>query len=262
MRAEHAAELHTGPTRSISFIFFNVKKGLLAEHPKLREALSLAVDREVIATKVDPRGQEPAYSFVPPAVTGYKIQPYGWRDEKMASRIERARALFAEEGYDAAHPLHVAISYATSDDQRKVLLAVAAMWKTALGVETTLAAEEWRVLVSAIEQADFEISGYGRSSSTDDPGLFLEPFLTDAGANSDTGYANPAYDALISAGDQSATTTERFERLEQAEALMLADYPVIPLSYGVNNRLVSPRVSGLPDAIGYPQTRYIKVSGP
>jgi oligopeptide transport system substrate-binding protein len=262
MRAERAAEFHSGPWLSVSFISFNVRKGLFADHPKLREALSLAVDREVIAAKVDPRGQQPAYSFVPPAVTGWAPQPYDWRDRPMAERIARARSLLAEEGYDAAHPLHVTISYSTGEEQRKVLLAVAAMWKSGLGVETTLANQEWRSLIATLEQWDFEISAYGRSNSTNDPGLFLEPFLSTAGENSDTGYANPAFDALMNQGDQAATEGERFVLLEKAEALMLADYPLIPTFFGAINRLVSPRVSGLPDGIGYPQTRYIRISAP
>jgi len=262
VRENRAGEFRSGHLLGIGFLFFNLKKGPFAGHPKLREALSLAVDRETLADKIDARGEAPAYGWIPPVVPGYVPPLYAWHTDPMAARIERARALMAEEGYGPDHPLSVTISYPTRDESRKTLLAIAAMWKSALGVQVKLDNQEWRVFVAAMEQWDFEIGLLGRNSETPDPGILLEPFLSNAGENSDTGYANPAFDELDREAEAATDPATRFALLARAEAMMLADYPVVPLSYPTINRLVSPRVHGWRDDEAYPQSRYIKLAAP
>lgn len=261
-RANHAGDLHSGPILGLGFLFFNLKKGPFVAHPKLREALSLAIDRETLADKIDARGEQPAYGWVSPVIPGYTPAVYDWKALPMAARIARAKALLAEEGYGPGHPLTVTISYPTRDESRKTLLAIAAMWKSGLGVEVKLSNQEWRVFIATLEQWDFEIGLLGRSSEVRDPGVLLEPFRSDAGENSDTGYANPAFDALDIQGERAPDAAARYRLLEQAEALMLADYPVIPLSYAAVNRLVSPRLADWRNDEAYPQSRYIRLAKP
>jgi oligopeptide transport system substrate-binding protein len=261
-KAEHPEALHSGTTLANRFIFFNVKSGRFAGHPKLREALSLAVDREALAEKVDRRGEPPAYAWTAAVIPGYQPPAYEWRSLPVAARLERARKLLAEEGYGPDHPLAVTINYPTREDARRSLLAVANMWKTGLGVEVTLANEEWRVLIAREAQFDFEIGWIGRVSNLLDAGLFLECFTSSAGGNSDTGYANPEFDRLMTAAEQVPEGAARNHLLEQAEAVMLADYPVVPLTFYVVNRLVSPKLKGMPDSVGYPQSRYLSFAGP
>jgi oligopeptide transport system substrate-binding protein len=262
-KAEHAAELHSGATLGVRYLFFNVKSGRFAGHPKLREALALALDREVIAEKVDRRGETPAYGWTPPAVIpGYTPPVYDWQGEPMAARLERARKLLAEEGFGPDHPLAVTINYPTRDDTRRTLLAVANMWKTGLGVEVTLSNEEWRVFIARQEQFDFEIGALARTQTQPDAGIFLEPFLGSAGGNSDTGYANPEFDRLMTDAEHASDPAARSGALHQAEALMLADYPVALLTFDRLNRLVSPRLKGVPDGITYPQSRYLSFATP
>jgi oligopeptide transport system substrate-binding protein len=257
-----AAELHSGAVLGIRYLFFNLKSGKLAPHPKLREALSLAVDREALADKVAARGEQPAYGWVTPVIPAYRTQAYAWQAMPMAERIARARSLLAEEGYGPDHPLAVTISYGTEEVTRKTLLAIASMWKSALGVEVTLSNQEWRVYVAAVEQWDFEIGNLARSTELADPSILLEPFLSDAGANSDTAYANPGFDALLAQAEASGDPPARLRLLERAEAMMLADYPAIPLSYTSVNRLVTPRIRDWRDGDAFPQTRNIKLAPP
>ena len=175
-RENRASELRCGPEFGIRFLFFNVKSGRFAGHPKLREALSLAIDREALADKVAARGELPAYGWVPPVAPNYQPQAYAWQAMPMAERIERARSLLREEGYGPDHPLAVTISYPTDEITRKVLLAVANMWKNSLGIEVKLSNQEWRVYVAAVEQWDFEIGTFARSTGLLDPSILLEPF--------------------------------------------------------------------------------------
>lgn len=261
-KAEHPEVLHSGTDLANKFIFFNVKSGRFAGHPKLREALSLAIDREVLTGKVDRTGEPPAYAWTAPVIPGYQPPAYEWRSLPMAARLERARKLLAEEGYGLDHPLAVTINYPTRDDARRSLLAVANMWKTGLGIDVTLSNEEWRVFIAREAQFDFEIGWIGRVQEMPDAGIFLEPFTSSAGGNSDTGYANPDFDRLLTTAEQTLDGAARNHLLEQAEAIMLADYPVAPLSFRRINRLVSPKLKGVPDGVGYPQSRYLSFAGP
>ncbi|MEI9984445.1 MAG: peptide ABC transporter substrate-binding protein [Aliidongia sp.] len=258
-RTERPDEMHSAPALGLRFLFFNVKSGKFAGHPKLREALSLAIDRDVLADKIDKRSELPAYGWLPPVIPDYRPASYDWRAMPMAARLDRARALLAEEGYGPDHPLSVTINYATREDIRRSLLAIGNMWKTGLGVEVTLANEEWRVFIAREEQFDFEIGYLGRSQEIPDAGIFLEPFLSSAGGNSDTGYANPDFDRLLAEAN-SKEGAARNRTLEQAEAMMLADYPIAPLTFLAVNRLVSPKVKGLHDGAGYPQSRYLSLA--
>jgi len=261
-RENHAAELHSGQILGLGFLFFNLKKGPFAGHPKLREALSLGIDRETLAGKVDARGEPPAYGWVAPVIPGYTPAVYDWKTLPMSARIARAKALLAEEGYGPDHPLTVTIRYPTRDESRKTLLAIAAMWKSSLGVEVTLTNQEWRVFIATMEQWDFEIGLLARSSEIRDPGILLEPFMSNAGENSDTGYANPAFDALDVQGEQAPDAATRYRLLAQAEALMLADYPVVPLTYAGVNRLVSQHLADWRNDEAFPQSRYIRLAKP
>ena len=236
---------------------------MFSEHPKLREALSLAIDRETLADKVRARGERPAYGWVAPVIPGYTPATYDWKSMPMAARVARAKALLAEEGYGPDHPLAVTISYPTADETRKDLLAISAMWKSALGVETKLANQEWRVYIAAMEQADFEIGHLGRSSELRDATILLEPFLGNAGENSDTFYANPAFDALDLEAERAPDVAAHNALLNQDRGgVMLADYPVIPLTFAMVNRLVSPQLAGWRDDEAYPQSRYIRLAKP
>ncbi|HEV2675953.1 MAG TPA: peptide ABC transporter substrate-binding protein, partial [Aliidongia sp.] len=104
-RKEMAPELHVGDTDGLWYLFFNMKKGILAEHKGIREALSLAVDRQTIVTKIDPRGQKPAYAMVPTVMPDYTPQSYDWQASSYADRLARAKQLMATAGYGPDHPL-------------------------------------------------------------------------------------------------------------------------------------------------------------
>ena len=255
-RKEMASVLHSGDTDVLWYLFFNMKKGVLAEHKEIREALSLAVDRQTIVDKIDPRGQKPAYAMIPAVMPGYTPQPYDWQAMSQAERLARAKQLMAAAGYGPDHPLKLTLSYTTSDDTRTYLLALGAMWKP-IGVDISLDNMEWQVYQVKIRQQDYEIGILSEVPEFDDPTEYLIPYRTDAGLYNHCGYANPAFDALMDKAAQATDLAIRRGALEAAERTVLGDYALVPLQFGIANFLVTPRLNGWHDGQPYPQTRYL-----
>ena len=127
---------------------FNLTRPPFKDNPKLREALTLAIDRDIITDKVTGAGEKPAYSFVAPGINGYDnyVPEYATLDK--AARIEKAKKLYEEAGYSKDKPLKVDLLYNTSENHKKIAVAVAAMWKQNLGVQTNLTNQEWKVFLN------------------------------------------------------------------------------------------------------------------
>jgi oligopeptide transport system substrate-binding protein len=253
-----AAQLHAGDVFGQQALLFDMKNGPFVSHPKLREALSLAVDRDVIVSKIIPEGEKPAYSVVPPAISAYTPQMYAWKDQPIAERLARAKQLIAEEGYGPDHPFKFEITYTTNEQSRTLLLAIAAMWKP-LGVEVTLQNQEWQVLEATLRQKNYAMVPLGGIVTYDDAMQFLEPYRITSTDQNTIGYANPAYDKLLAAASIATEIEARSDLMQQAEALILADYAEIPLYYSTVNMLVSPKVGGWVDNNPYQQSQYLSL---
>jgi len=242
-------ELHVSPQLSIYYYGFNLTRPPFRDDPGLRRALSLVIDRERLTSAVTGLGEAPAYSWVPPGVANYTPQQFDYVATPLEERVAEARELYRRSGYSGARPLKVEIRYNSGEVHNRLAVAVAAMWKEALGVETTLYAEEFRALLQTI-QARKETQVFRSSWVGDynDAFTFAQLHLSSFGINL-TGYSNPAYDALLDEAMRTADPLRRRALLEEAERLMLADHPVLPLYFYVNKHLVKPYVVGWTDNI-------------
>ena len=110
-------------------------------------ALVLAVDRQILADKVAQFGEQPSYALVPPGIDGYVPFSPEYADWTQEERNHEARRLYEQAGYSEERPLRIEIRYNTSENHKKMALAVASMWKQVLGVNTTLVNEEFRVFL-------------------------------------------------------------------------------------------------------------------
>jgi oligopeptide transport system substrate-binding protein len=251
-------ELHSGDVFGQYALLFDMKKGPFVGHPKLREALSLAVDRDLIVTKIMPQGQKSGYSLVPTVISDYTPPQYDWKNQPMAERIARAKKLFAEEGYGPDHPFTFEITYTTDEQARTLLLAIAAMWKP-LGVEVTLQNQEWQVYETTLRQKNYAMAPLGGIVSYDDPMQFIEPYVSTSTDQNTIGYSNPAYDKLSAAASVAPDIKTRSDLIQQAERIILADYAEIPLFYSAVNMLVSPKIGGWHNSNPYIQSRYLSL---
>ena len=246
---ERPDELRVAPTLSVYFYGFNLTHPALGGKPKLREALSLAIDREELAHKVLARGEAPAYSFVPPGTNNYEPPRLPYADMSTAERHQRARQLYAEAGYDEENPFEIEVRYNTSDTHRRIAVAIQHMWREVLGVEAELINEEFRSLIANVTaKQNTEIFRLNWRGVYNDAYAFLDIFETDHPSNF-FAYGNEDYDELLARAAQQTEPLPRREYMEQAERVMLADLPVIPLYFYVSKHLVASNIRGWQDNI-------------
>lgn len=249
IKAEHGDELHIAPQLNIYYYGFNLSKPPFRDNLALRQALSMAIDREVLVEKVVGRGETPAYSWVPPGVNDYEPATFSYAQLSQKERNQIARRLYAEAGYSEESPLQLELRYNTSDSHRKVALAIQSMWRDALGFEVELVNEEFQVLLANIRAK--EVTQIFRSSwvgDYNDAHTFLNILQSRNPANV-PGYVSDEYDALLQQAAEQVNLDRRRLFLEEAELAMLVDHPAIPIYFYVSKHLVSPRVAGWGDNV-------------
>lgn len=259
LRANLPEELHIAPYLG-SYVFgFNTTQPPFRDAPKLRKALALALDREILTSKISGAGELPAYSWVPP-VSGYTQQIPDWAGWTQAERNAEAQRLYSSAGYSASRPLRMQLLYNTESNHRRLAVAMAAMWREVLGVETELLNQEWQVfLQTRRSRLDTQLFRYGWIGDYNDPYTFAEILESRHGLN-DMGYSNPRYDALLAAAAREADPARRMDTLAEAERVMLEDMPIIPLYFYVSKKMVKPWVAGLePNIMDHHHSRHLRI---
>jgi len=248
IKANLAAELHIAPQLNTYYYGFNLARAPFKDRPQLRRSLSLVIDREKLAERVLRVGELPAYGWVPPGIHGYTPQSFDYRGTPLPQRIAEARRLYAAAGYSARNALTIELRYNDGEIHTKLALAVASMWKEALGIETRLVAVEFKSLLQDIDRGDVEIFRSSWVGDYNDAYTFAQYLKSDFGINLPR-YKNPQYDELLAEAASEVDVAARRRLLEQAERLMLADHPLMPLYFYVNKHLVKPYVTGWYDNV-------------
>jgi ABC-type oligopeptide transport system substrate-binding subunit len=249
LREEYPDELRVAPSLGIYYYGFNLVKPPFKDNARIREALSLAVDRERIVASITGRGEAPAFSFVPPGVANYEPRRLEFADQSQERRNAHARRLIAQAGYGPDNPLQIELRFNTNDLHRRIALAVQAMWKEELGVETELINEEFQVLLANMRAA--EVTQVFRSSwlgDYNDAHTFLS-IMQDGHASNMPRYSNDEFDALMQSAATQTNPDLRRSYLEEAERVLLSDHAVIPIYFLVSKHLVSPAVRGWGDNV-------------
>ena len=237
-------QLQIEPTLGVYYYGLNVRRAPFKDAPELRQALSMAIDREVIVDKITRGGEIPAYGWIPPAVDGYEGARFEWADLPADEREARARELYREAGYSEDEPLQLEIRYNSNEANKKIASVIQAMWRRVLGAEVELRNEEWKVFLDAVRSGrDTEAYRLAWIGDYDDPNTFFELMNSGFGLNG-TGYASDAYDRLQEKQAHMPDGAERDEVMHAAEARLLADSPVIPIYFYTSKYLVKPYVTG------------------
>jgi len=244
LQRHYPDELVVSPWMGSYFFGFNLNREPFADNPSLRMALNLAIDRLILTDKVAQFGEQPSFSLVPPGMDGYVPFVPEYADWTQEEREHEARRLYEQAGYSQERPLRVEIRYNTSENHKKMALAVASMWKQVLGVNTTLVNEEFRVfLQNRAQKTVTEVFRAGWVSDYNDPYSFLEMFRTGHGRN-DYGYSNSTFDALLDQIGMERVRARRERLMFEAERLLMADHVIIPVYTYVTKRLVSRQLRG------------------
>lgn len=240
LRRKYPQALRVAPWFGTYFLGINTTDPRLKD-VRLRKALALAIDRSILARDVLGGGETPAYTWVPP-ISGYSSAVPEWAQWSQQRREREAQRLLAESGGE--QPLRIELLYNTRDRDQRVVTAVAAMWRRVLGVETVLRNEEWKVYLDSRRQLEeTEVFRSGWIGDYADPYAFAEILHSTHGMN-EFGWRNSRYDALLHAAATAGTPRQRYQLLREAETIVLAELPVIPLFHYSKARLVSERVGG------------------
>ncbi|MCB1668515.1 MAG: peptide ABC transporter substrate-binding protein [Pseudomonadales bacterium] len=231
--------LHAKPYLGNYYYRFNTKQPHLRDK-RVRRALAMAIDREQIVAHVTKGSELPADTFTPPDTLGYSAKP------GFEFNPEKARRLMADAGYpDGKGFPATELLYNTSEGHRKIAVAIQQMWNKYLGINITLNNQDWKVYLDSVENGDYTIARAGWIGDYVDPNTFLDMWVT-GGGNNLTGWSNPRYDELIlKLAPRAKTRDERYRLMQEAEALLLDDMPIIPLYIYTSKSLVHPSVKGL-----------------
>lgn len=226
---------------------------------RIRQALSMAVNREVIGPKILGTGELPMYSWVPPGTANYGEPAYvSWKDEPYKQKVEEAKKLLKDAGFGPDHPLKAQLRYNTNDNHKRIAVAIAAMWKP-LGVDIELYNTETKVHYDEMQRGEVQIGRAGWLADYNDPINFLN--LLSTGVEMNYGrWSNPEYDALIKQGNEEIDLKKRAEIYKKAEQLALDDSAAIPIYYYVSQNIVAPKVEGFVDNIqDIHRTRWLSI---
>ncbi len=244
LQEHYPEELVITPWLGSYFFGFNLTREPFIESRDLRMALVMALDRQLLTDKVTQFGEQPSFTLTPPGIGEYKAPVQEWSTWSQEERNAEAMRLYLKAGYSQERPLRIEIRYNTSENHKKLALAIASIWKQKLGVHATLVNEEWKVFLQNREQKVItQVFRAGWISDYADPYSFLELFRTGHGQN-DYGYSNELYDQLLAEIASERIPARRRRLMQAAERVLLADMPIIPVYTYVTRRLVNQHVKG------------------
>ncbi len=222
------------PYYGIYFYRLNVTKPPLNDK-RVRRALALAIDRESIVRNVTRGGQQPAYSFVPPA------ERYTSKT-RLVGGIEEAKRLLAEAGFPEGRGFpKLEILYNTSENHRAIAESIQQMWRRNLGVDIGLLNQEWKVYLDSQDVLGYDICRAGWIADYTDPNTFIDLWVKDGG-NNDTGWSSPAYERLLRESFAAPDEPTRMEIYHKMEAILMDEVPIIPIYFYTRPYAIHPKV--------------------
>jgi oligopeptide transport system substrate-binding protein len=245
LRKDYPTELKISPYLGTYYYVFNTAKGVAAD-PKVRQALSMVIDREIMTDKVTKAGEIPAYAIVPPGMDNYFSgnSEAEWKKLTKEQRVEQAKKLLAEAGYTADKPLKITLSYNTSESHKAIAVAVQNMWKQALGVQAELTNADTKTHYNNLRDGSFDVGRAGWIADYNDPQNFLYLFETRTGSNNYGKFSNKEFDDLMVAAGKEVNLKKRAEIMKKAEAIAMANNVWAPIYFYVSKNIVSPKVKG------------------
>ncbi|HYE44476.1 MAG TPA: peptide ABC transporter substrate-binding protein [Caulobacter sp.] len=229
---------------------------------RVRQALTMSIDRNFITKGLLRGGQLPADTKVPPGVANYTQSPGPyWASWPFEKRQAEARRLLAEAGFGPDNPLRFELKHRNSADPMLFVPAIQADWKQ-VGVLATLAQQEGQVSYADYRVRNFEVADAAWVADYNDATSFLDLERSNYGPQNYGDYDNPEYDALMAKADNEPDAAKRARYLSQAETIMLNDAPIAPIYFYINKNLVNPKITGWVDNLAdHHRTRWLCVKG-
>ncbi|MFK7894036.1 MAG: ABC transporter substrate-binding protein, partial [Granulosicoccus sp.] len=216
--------------------------------------------REVIGPQILGTGEIPAYSWVPPGMANYD-EPYTveWKDMPYAEKLDSAKALLKQAGYDQQNRLSLQLRYNTNENHKRIAVAVAAMWKP-LGIDVELYNTETKVHYDEIQRGQLDVARAGWLADYNDADNFLNLLKSSVQYNYGR-FKSEEFDALLDEANAITDAKKRAAVLRQAEQVALEQSAAIPIYYYLARNVVSPKIQGYQDnAFDIHRTRWLSFS--
>lgn len=236
-RKSDSAALRVDPTLQINFLRFNTARPPLQD-ARVRRALSLAIDRAALAKSVLQGSREPASALTPPGTGGYVARASVGTDRGQAQQLLAAAGFPGGKGFPV-----IEIQCRNDEIMPRLAEALQAMWQRDLGVRTTISQLEQKTWIQNQQSQNYGIATAAWTADFPDPVTFLG-LLTANSAYNWTGWKHPDYEKLMETAAATADPRQRYELLQQAEALLLKESPVAPIYFGAQTYLIHPAVKG------------------
>ena len=233
-------DFHTSPLLNTVVLRLNTTRGPL-QNPDVRRAISMAIDRSVLADKVAREGQIPAYTLIPKGMEQYNS---GF---KINEEAQKARELLAKAGYPNGKDMpNLVLSFITDDHSKNVSLAVSAMLKRTLNINVSVKNQERGIFYDALDTLNYDIARSSFTAKYTDPMTFLDKFTSANLYNNLTGYKSKEYDALVEKSGSENNQTKRLQLLAEAENMLIEkDAVLVPLYFNASINLWKSKVVGL-----------------
>ena len=255
-KKEHT--LKTAPAAGTQIIRINIEKAPFTNE-KMRRAFCYAVDRQGICQHIMQGGHCPATSFVPPCM---KLAKNNYFQDATA---EKAQALFAEarqEELEPKAPLEpIVFSYASNDRNQKIALSLQQNWKTVFGIDVILDPCESKIFYEKISKKTYQLALGSWIADFNDPVNFLSVFQYKNNGTNNTQWESSAYIQCLQEASGEANSYKRAQKLAAAEAILMAELPIIPIYHYVYNYVKNDRLQGVElSPLGYIELKCAKVN--
>ena len=264
-KAEDGGDFYVDTILGTYYLSLNDQKEPFTD-PNVRKALSLAIDRDYVANTIMQGTYTPAYNLVGPGIVDESGMFYDnanggktYISDDYEANLEAAKQALADAGYPNGEGFPT-IEYSTNDAGYHTPVAeyLQQAWGE-LGITVNINKVEWASFTPLRRAGDYDASRNGWVMDYNDPSNMLELFTTGNG-NNDGKYSNAEFDAAIEAS-KVADKSVHFQKLHEAEDIMMNDYACIPVAYYNDFWLQSPSLKGTwhsPYGYWYLQYGYIE----
>ncbi|EAV1199348.1 peptide ABC transporter substrate-binding protein [Salmonella enterica subsp. enterica serovar Denver] len=252
-------QVYTPLILGTGYYAFNTQKGPTADS-RVRLALSITINRRLITEKVLGTGEKPAWHFTPDITAGFTSTPSPFEKMSQEKLNAQAKSLLRAAGYGPQKHLNLRLIYNTSENNQKIAIAVASMWKKNLGVDVKLQNQEWKTYIDSRNNGNFDVIRASWVGDYNEASTFLS-LLTSTHSGNISRFNNPAYDKIIMQAMTEHTLQARNADYNAAERILREQAPIAPIYQETNGRLIKPWVKGYPitnpEDVAYSRTMYI-----
>ncbi|WP_370688792.1 peptide ABC transporter substrate-binding protein [Xenorhabdus anantnagensis] len=227
---------------------------------RVRQALSMTIDRNLIAKKVVGTGEKPAWHFTPDVTAGFKPEKSRLETLTQQELDAQAKELLKAAGYGPENPLKISLLYNNLENNQRIAIAISSEWKKKLGVEVKLVNQEWKTYVDNRNTGNFDVVRASWTGDYNEASSFLS-LLTSTHSGNIAKFHNADYDALLEAASYKTDDVARNRDYNRAEKMIAEQAPIAPIYQYTNGRLIKPWLKGYPitnpEDVAYSHTMYI-----